>query len=117
MAVARTRKEPRIGAFFDMDKTLIAENSGALLMKWRYERGELPSSELVSGLFAYLRYKVGFLDIRAWTRDAMQVFAGESERSLHREAKELFAERTEFFLVSFVMYDFDLFCFDGLSCL
>ena len=95
MAVTRTRKEPRIGAFFDMDKTLIAENSGALLMKWRYERGELPSSELVSGLFAYLRYKVGFLDIRAWTQDAMQVFAGESERSLQREAKELFAERVE----------------------
>jgi len=94
MAVRR-RKEPRIGAFFDMDKTLIAENSGALLMKWRYERGELPSSELVSGLFAYLRYKVGFLDIRAWTQDVMQAFAGESERSLQREAKILFSERVE----------------------
>jgi HAD superfamily hydrolase (TIGR01490 family) len=95
MASARGRKEPRIGAFFDMDKTLIAENSGALLMKWRYEKGELESSELVSGLFAYLRYKVGFLDIRAWTQDAMQIFAGESERSLHREAKSLFSERVE----------------------
>ena len=95
MAAVRSRKSPRIGAFFDMDKTLIAENSGALLMKWRYERGELEGSELVSGLFAYLRYKVGFLDIRAWTQDAMQIFAGESERSLHREAKALFRERVE----------------------
>ena len=35
------RKRPRVGAFFDMDKTLIAENSGAMYMKYRYERGEV----------------------------------------------------------------------------
>jgi phosphoserine phosphatase len=66
MAV-RGRKEPRIGAFFDMDKTLIAENSGALLMKWRYERAELPSSELVSGATKFvvkpLAARLGFKHI------------------------------------------------------
>ena len=33
------RGAPRTGAFFDMDKTLIAENSGSLYMKYRYARG------------------------------------------------------------------------------
>jgi putative phosphoserine phosphatase/1-acylglycerol-3-phosphate O-acyltransferase len=91
---ARTRRRPRrrVGAFFDMDKTLIAENSGALFMRWRYERGQLSGWDLASGLAAYLRYKVGMLDIRAWTADAMQQFTGESERALLRESSAWFEE-------------------------
>jgi HAD superfamily hydrolase (TIGR01490 family) len=91
-ARARRRSRRRIGAFFDMDKTLIAENSGALFMRWRYERGQLSGWDLASGLAAYLRYKVGMLDIRAWTADAMQQFTGESERALIRESSAWFEE-------------------------
>lgn len=87
MAV-RKRKEPRAGAFFDMDKTLISENSASLFMKHRYERGEMSGWDLAKGLYAYLQYKVGLLDITAWTRDAMRQFRGESERALAREARE-----------------------------
>jgi HAD superfamily hydrolase (TIGR01490 family) len=93
MAARRRAPRPRIGAFFDMDKTLIAENSGALFMRYRYEQGQLSGWELASGLAAYLRYKVGVLDIRAWTADAMKQFAGESERALTREANVWFEER------------------------
>jgi HAD superfamily hydrolase (TIGR01490 family) len=92
-ARARRRPRPRIGAFFDMDKTLIAQNSGALFMRYRYEQGQLSGWDLALGLAAYLRYKAGVLDIRAWTADAMLQFAGESERSLAREATAWFEER------------------------
>ena len=88
MAARRRTPRRRIGAFFDMDKTLIAENSGALFMRYRYEQGQLSGWELASGLAAYLRYKVGMLDIRAWTADAMKQFAGESERALTCECLE-----------------------------
>ena len=84
----RKRHGPRIGAFFDMDKTLIAENSGSLYMKYRYERGEVDGWDLAKGLFAYLRYKAGILDIRAFTQQAMLEFRGESERRLLREARD-----------------------------
>ena len=70
-----------------MDKTLIAENSGSLYMKYRYEQGEIGGWDLAKGLGAYLRYKVGLLDIRAWTQDMMLQFRGENERALAREAK------------------------------
>ncbi|MEN8183203.1 MAG: HAD family hydrolase [Myxococcota bacterium] len=86
------RKAPRVGAFFDMDKTLIAENSGTLFFKHRYERGELNGWDLVKGLAAYLQYKVGILDIRSWTREAMLQFRGQSERSLVREANLIFRD-------------------------
>ena len=87
MAV-RKRTAPRIGAFFDMDKTLIAENSGSLYMKYRYERGEVGGWDLAKGLYAYLRYKAGMLDIRAFTQEAMLEFRGQGERKLVREARD-----------------------------
>ena len=83
-----TRARRRVGAFFDMDKTLICENSGSLYMQYRYERGEVSGMELAKGALAYLRYKVGALDIRAWTADMVQTFRGESERELEAEARD-----------------------------
>ncbi|MCG8589382.1 MAG: HAD-IB family hydrolase [Proteobacteria bacterium] len=85
---ALERPRPRIGAFFDMDKTLIAENSGSLFMKRLYERGELSKWELAKGIGAYLQYKAGILDIRAWTQDTMQMFTGQREADLAAEARE-----------------------------
>jgi HAD superfamily hydrolase (TIGR01490 family) len=87
-AHTRKRTAPRIGAFFDMDKTLISENSGSLYMKYRYERGEVDGWDLAKGLVDYLRYKAGILDIRAFTQQAMLEFRGQSERKLLREARD-----------------------------
>ena len=81
---------PRVGAFFDMDKTLIAENSGSVYMKRRYEKGEIDTWELVRGLGDYLRYKAGVLDLQSWARETMKEFAGRSEAELAAEAREMF---------------------------
>jgi HAD superfamily hydrolase (TIGR01490 family) len=89
-ALARVR--PRIGAFFDMDKTLISENSGGLYMKHRYRQGEISGIELLRGLGAYLQYKVGVLDIRSWAAKMMVQFRGESEALLEKQALEWFEE-------------------------
>ncbi len=80
------RAQPQIGAFFDMDKTLIAENSATLFMRHRYEQGQLTNLELLKGLGAYLQYKIGILDIRSWTANTMIQFRGQSERDLEEEA-------------------------------
>jgi HAD superfamily hydrolase (TIGR01490 family) len=84
---AGSRSRKRIGAFFDVDKTLISENSGSLYMKHRYQQGEIGQWELLKGLGAYLRYKLGLLDIVTWSRDTMQQFKGDSERALAQEAR------------------------------
>ena len=84
------RHVPRIGAFFDMDKTLIAENSGSLYMRYRYQRGEIGGLDLLAGLGAYLQYKLGVLDIRNWTKKMMVQFRGQEEAELEREARVWF---------------------------
>ena len=87
-----TRQQPRVGAFFDMDKTLIAENSGSLYMQYRYQRGEIGGVDLLKGIGAYLQYKLGILDIRNWTKNMMLQFKGQVEAELEVEANAWFAE-------------------------
>jgi HAD superfamily hydrolase (TIGR01490 family) len=86
------RPAPAIGAFFDMDKTLIAENSASLYMRYRYQRGEIGGLELLKGIGAYLQYKLGILDIRNWTKTMMIQFRGQNEAELEAEAKAWFEE-------------------------
>jgi putative phosphoserine phosphatase/1-acylglycerol-3-phosphate O-acyltransferase len=86
------RAQSRIGAFFDMDKTLISENSGSLFMKHRYQRGEIDGLELLKGIGAYLQYKLGVLDIRNWTKNMMVQFRGQREAELEEQALVWFDE-------------------------
>jgi HAD superfamily hydrolase (TIGR01490 family) len=86
--VARTR--PRIGAFFDMDKTLIAQNSGTLWMKHRYESGEIGNLDLLKGIAAYVQYKLGVLDIRSWAQSVLSEYRGKSEAEVEKQAHEWF---------------------------
>ena len=87
-----TRRSPRIGAFFDMDKTLIAENSGSLYMRYRYARGEISGMELLKGLGAYIQYKVGMLDIRNWTKNMMLQVKDSNALELESQARDWFDE-------------------------
>jgi HAD superfamily hydrolase (TIGR01490 family) len=89
------RARSRIGAFFDMDKTLIAENSGTLLMKRRYQRGEIGNLDLLKGAAVYLQYKLGVLDIRSWAQSVLADYRGQSEAELEKQAREWFDELIE----------------------
>ncbi len=96
LPVERTRRSrrdaSRVGAFFDMDKTIISENSGSVYMKHRFEQGEIDGWELLKGFGAYLQYKVGVLDLVSWTKSMMHEFRGRSEAELIAEAQVLFDE-------------------------
>lgn len=84
------RRKPRIGAFFDLDKTLIAENSGSLWMKHRYRQGEIGNFEIAKGVATYLQYKLGVLDIQSWTKSLMLEFRGQREADLEKETAQWF---------------------------
>ncbi len=88
----QSRPQPRVGAFFDMDKTLIAENSASLFVRYRYQRGEISGVDVLKGLGAYLQYKLGILDIRNWTKNTMLQFRGRGEDELAAEANRWFDE-------------------------
>jgi HAD superfamily hydrolase (TIGR01490 family) len=87
------RKAPRrVGAFFDVDKTILSENSGALYFKVLYERGEMDTPTMLKHMAAYLQYKLNLLDVDRWTKSTMATFAGRSEDELESEAEDWFRE-------------------------
>jgi len=91
--MTRARRAARgasVGAFFDVDKTIIAENSGTAYLKTLYERGEIDWKAVVLGLGSYLRYKLNLLDIERWVERHSVEFRGRSEASLAQEAGDLF---------------------------
>ncbi len=84
------KRPSRVGAFFDVDKTILAENSGTAYLKSLYERGEIDWKQVLFGLGTYLRYKLNLLDIERWVEKNGVLFRGRSEASLAQEAAELF---------------------------
>jgi HAD superfamily hydrolase (TIGR01490 family) len=80
----------RVGAFFDVDKTILAENSGTAYLKSLYERGEIDWKAVLFGLGTYLRYKLNLLDIERWVERNSAQFRGRSEASIALDAAELF---------------------------
>ena len=73
-----------------MDNTLIAENSGSLYVRYRYQRGEIDHFELLRSAFSYLQFKLGVLDVGSWTRRMMVGFKGRSEWEVEEEAARWF---------------------------
>ena len=83
---------PRIGAFFDVDKTILADNSGTLYLRALWDRGEVDWQTLAVNLGSYLRYKLNLLNLERWTESTMLHFKGQSERELEREAAVWFED-------------------------
>lgn len=84
------RAPGRIGAFFDMDKTILADNSASIYMRDAWERGELAAWDLVRGLGAYLQYKVGALNLQTWTAEMLRGLEGRMESAMIEEGLALF---------------------------
>ncbi len=81
-----------VGAFFDVDKTILAESSATLYLKALYQRGEIDWKELIANLGSYLRYRLNLLDLERWIGNTMTHFKGRSVDSLELDATQLFSE-------------------------
>ena len=88
----RRERRSGVGVFFDVDKTIISENSGSLYLRALYDRGEIDWLTLVRSLGPYLQYKLNLLDIERWSEKTMQRLKGRSERTLSREANQWFRD-------------------------
>jgi HAD superfamily hydrolase (TIGR01490 family) len=83
----------RVAALFDVDKTILARNSGRLYLQELYERGEVDAWTVARNLASYLSYKLNRLDIDRWAERALGPLAGRSEREFMAEAGQFFRER------------------------
>jgi len=79
-------------AFFDLDKTLITENSARLWMMRDYRRGRVGKLDIAMGGLFLFAYHLGFVDMLRATRKALSTVKGLPEAQLRQETEDWFRE-------------------------
>lgn len=78
--------------FFDMDRTLIATNSGVSFMRYSHRRGKTSRWKVVKSTFDYFRYRFNLLDMEKAYRESLKSLAGVKEEDLIVFCQEWFEE-------------------------
>lgn len=89
MSARPTKKR---AAFFDMDKTLVAANTGVLYARWRFRRGESGLKDVLRVLWWSAQYTAGLVDAGAVSRYAASTLGGRDEAAFAEECRGWFAE-------------------------
>ena len=71
-----------IGAFFDMDRTLLRSHSGALWIRHLRSKGEISRYEALRAYAWMVQYKLSLLDFDRMTRRVVARMAGDLESEL-----------------------------------
>lgn len=79
-------------AFFDIDGTLIARNSGPLYMKFLYRRGEVGLGAVVEMLYFYVLYRLGILDIERAVERSSRWIRGKQESDVISQCLQWYRE-------------------------
>ena len=78
--------------FFDMDKTLIAGNSGISFMRYSLRRGKTTRWNVIKSIVDYLRYRYDVLDMEKAYRDSLRPLVGVAEGELMQFCREWFED-------------------------
>jgi HAD superfamily hydrolase (TIGR01490 family) len=81
-----------VAAFFDVDGTLLAKNSGPLYMKFLRRRGEIRRRDVVRTLYFYLRYRLNLLDIDRALERSSEWIRGRSEADIALHCREWYRD-------------------------
>ena len=80
-----------IAAIFDMDKTVLAIETGMSWTRFLYRRGELPARTVAKALYWSALYKLAVLDMDAAFERVAAGMAGDSEQELVAKCEEWYA--------------------------
>ena len=88
-----------IAAFFDIDGTLIAKNSGPLYMKFLRRRGEIRRRDALRTFYFYLRYRLNLLDIEVAVERSSRWIRGRSEQDVLEHCRLWYRDMVRQYLV------------------
>jgi len=83
--------EPTTAAFFDVDHTLLAVNSGSSWLRHMWRTGKIRPLRALQALGWLVRYRLAILDLEAVTTLAVSDYRGGSVAALDGEVREWFA--------------------------
>ena len=88
-----------VAAFFDVDGTLIAKNSGPLYMKFLRKRGEIRRRDALLTMYLYLRYRLNLLDIDRAVEQSSTWIRGRSEADIASHCRIWYHDMVRQYLV------------------
>ena len=87
-----------VAAFFDVDGTLIAKNSGPLYMKFLRRRGEIRRRDALRTIYLYLRYRLNLLDIEHALEQSSVWIRGRAEADIAAHCRIWYQEMVRQYL-------------------
>ena len=93
--VMASPRGPRIGAFFDVDGTLVAGFTGVILTRERFRNGDMGVGELINMVAAGLNHQFGRMEFEGLINKATEVLRGRPLSDLQQIGERLFAEKIE----------------------
>jgi HAD superfamily hydrolase (TIGR01490 family) len=82
--------EPRIGAFFDIDHTVLEINSGTKWVGYMWKTGQMSPWELVRAAGWSVQYRFGLLDFESMARRVIAQYEGKDEAPIREEVEQWF---------------------------
>jgi HAD superfamily hydrolase (TIGR01490 family) len=82
--------QPRVGAFFDVDHTLIACNSARKWVEYLWRNGQISVSAALRSVWWLVKYRLSVLDYEAVTAEVVADYAGKSVDELAAEVEAWF---------------------------
>jgi putative phosphoserine phosphatase/1-acylglycerol-3-phosphate O-acyltransferase len=86
---------PRVGAFFDLDGTLVAGFTGVILTRERFRTREMGVGELISMVAAGLNHQFGRIQFESLINKATEMLRGRPLSDLQQAGERLFTEKIE----------------------
>jgi putative phosphoserine phosphatase/1-acylglycerol-3-phosphate O-acyltransferase len=85
----------QIGAFFDLDGTLVAGFTGVILTQERFRRREMGVGELISMVQAGLNHQLGRIEFEELITKAASMLRGRALSDMEEIGERLFAQKIE----------------------
>ena len=82
--------EPKVGAFFDVDHTLIACNSGRKWIEYLWRNGKISMRAALRSVWWLVKYRLSVLDYEQVTAEVVSDYAGQPVDELSAEIEAWF---------------------------
>ena len=93
--VAASPPGRRVGAFFDLDGTLVAGFTAVILTRERFRKRDMGVGELISMIAAGLNHQLGGMEFETLINKASSALRGRSYSDLLQVGERLFVEQIE----------------------
>lgn len=88
----------KIGAFFDIDNTILSKNTGTLYMKFLYKKKLAPRWKIWKSIYWWTKYRLNLVDMENLSIRIMEDYKGEDERKTAEISIKWFEEMGKYYI-------------------